>query len=119
MDFKEVLSQLLEKTPGGLGAALVAKDGLIVEASTRGGFNIEEIAVHVTQPLMKSEDSIRNAEIGNFQEMLLFTDKFSLILKNITEEYFLMTVVDKKNGIYGKGRFESEKAIKTLMPELL
>ncbi len=119
MDFKEILSKLIEKTPGGLGAALVAKDGLIVESWTKEGFAVDEIAVHITQPLMKSENSVKNARIGIFEEMLLFTDKFSLILKNITDEYFLMTVIDRSCGIYGKGRYEADKTIKKLRPELV
>lgn len=118
MDFKEILTQLIDKTPGGLGCALVAKDGLIVEMYSKNNFQLEEIAVHVTQPLTKSEDSVRNADIGTFEEMLLFTDKYTLILKDITAEYFLMLIIDKNEGIYGKGRFEADKILKSLKPEL-
>lgn len=119
MDFKEVLSKLIKNTPGGVGSALVAKDGLIVEIVCESSLNLEEIAVHITPPLIKSEDSSRHADLGKFTELLLFTDKYSLIMKNLTDEYFLILVIDQKDGIYGKGRYEADKIIQKLRSELL
>lgn len=118
MDFKEILVQLTQKAPGGKGAALVAKDGLIVEMHSTDDLQLEEIAVHITQPLMKSEETAVHTGIGKFNELLIFTENYCIIVTDITSEYFLMLVICQDSGIYGKGRYEAGKVAHSIRPEL-
>jgi len=118
MEFESLLNEIVEKTPGAQGAAIVAKDGLLVAKTAGEGIPFGDLAAHLSLPLLKSEDASRDLNIGVLREMVLFTEQYDIIVDNVSKGYFIMLIVDK-NGFYGKGRWEVRRVRSHFRDELI
>jgi len=108
--FKSVLEKISRQVEGVLGALIVARDGIIIEQVTASSeINFELLAGEFAAIVKGLRRFARGAELGGAQEFCLQTDKARLLSMFITEEYYLLLVLDPSAG-QGHARYELHKA---------
>ena len=104
--FKQILEDLVENTPGGVGAVLMGFDGIAIEQHISDGDDIDMQLVAIEYSNVVKE--IRNtAEIlgtGELQEVSIKTGRYFVILQTVTPEYFVALTLERQ-GNFGKGRY--------------
>ena len=106
MIFNEAVEKAVENTPGALGALLMGLDGISLAVYTRPGAEIELEVVGVEYASLLTD--IRKAcdilESGDVKEVTVTTDRFVVIVRSISKDYF-MALTLSPDGNIGKGRF--------------
>ncbi len=119
MNFKELLDEIMCKFDDGLGLFLMGYDGIAVEKSIKdSATNLEILAAEYTNLLRISQNSLKDIQGGNLDEIINITDELVILLKIIATDYFLFMVL-KSGANFGRARFELKKAKYILEKELI
>lgn len=119
--FREVLQDILSRTEGCKGVLIMGFDGIAVEKVWRnqvtdGNY---DIAVAEYTSLIKSlKQKNDDTGIGKLNEMTISTDREIIILRVVSEDYFLAMILSDE-GNFGRGRFELRRAELLLENELV
>jgi predicted regulator of Ras-like GTPase activity (Roadblock/LC7/MglB family) len=115
---KTALEEAARRLPGCEAAALVGRDGILVEQWTEGGGpSLEVLAAEMT-PLLRAADVLAgNSDGGSVNEILLRLDSWSCLVRPINEEIFLVLVA-ARTAVPGRLRFEATRAAARLESEL-
>jgi predicted regulator of Ras-like GTPase activity (Roadblock/LC7/MglB family) len=108
MTFGETLIDV-RNCPGVLATAISDRDGIAVESwgSTRA--EVEEAVAELSNFLREVGQANRELQLGSLEQLAVTGDRRMVLLTAITDEYFLMTVVDRA-GNAGRARFASRVA---------
>ncbi len=109
MTFKEILSTVVDGTPGALAAALMASDGIPIEEYCREDveFDLATVAVEFQQVFDQSKKIAGAFHEGSgegLRELILVTTGHQLLFRQIDGEFFLAVAIDP-NGSLGKARY--------------
>jgi predicted regulator of Ras-like GTPase activity (Roadblock/LC7/MglB family) len=110
--FDETLKTIVTKTEGAVGAVIMGLDGIsVAQAIARPGvpFEVDAVAAEYTALLRKLMKTSEDASLGALQELIVASDRVAFLITTIASEYFLMLVLEPRNGI-GRARFELRKA---------
>ena len=106
MIFDDVVKEAVEKVEGGLAALLMGLDGISLSNYVKAGANLEMEVIGVEYATLLGEIRKTNEimETGKVKEICVSTDKFAIIVRSITPDYFIALALTP-NGNIGKGRF--------------
>jgi len=108
--FRTTLEEAARRLPGCEAAALVGRDGMVVEHwSTPSGPSPEVIAAELT-PVLRSVEALgRNAGGGSMEELMVRLAGWSCILRPVSADHFLILVA-RQDAMPGRIRFEASRA---------
>ncbi len=118
MTFREILQTVVDQTPGALGAAVMAGDGVAIDEYMRPGSHVDlgSIAIefgrifHESQKVAAALDASRD---GGLEEMLLVTGASQVFFRQLDDDSFLVLALDA-TGLVGKARYLA----RTLLQEI-
>jgi len=115
---KTALEEATRRVPGCRAAALVGRDGIVVEHWSSGaGPAVEALAGELT-PLLRAVESLATqTDAGELREILVRLASWSCLVKPMTEEIFLVIVADSDT-VPGRLRFEALRASSRFEAEL-
>jgi predicted regulator of Ras-like GTPase activity (Roadblock/LC7/MglB family) len=114
MSFSEVLKEAVDRVDGAVSAMIIGSDGMPVEThTTEEVLNTDDLSAESSQMIQDINVAAETLKIGDAQEFTVVSDICSIILRRVTEEYYLALVI-KTGGNYGKGRF----VLRTLVPRI-
>ena len=122
MKIREALDVIVNEVDDTLAALIVGTDGIIIEKSVNEEFpeelSLDLIAAEKTSLLKSSLRTADDIDIGELEELNLFTEKYCFLIKLITREYYFLVIM-KRSGTYGKSRFLLKKAKLILEKEFI
>ncbi|MGE5235079.1 MAG: roadblock/LC7 domain-containing protein [Acidobacteriota bacterium] len=117
MNFSEALADV--RGCGGVVATAISdRDGIPVESWGADRDEIEEIIAEYSTFLREVATANRELQLGSLEQLMVVGSDRSVMITAITEEYFLMTVVERE-GNCGKARFASRVAASRLRNEFI
>jgi predicted regulator of Ras-like GTPase activity (Roadblock/LC7/MglB family) len=118
MDFKESLKRIAEKIDDFRGVAIVDSDGILVEECKEDPlFDLNPLVAEYSAFLKAADKASVSAEVGTWHEVIVTTEKATIMIKKMTEGYFLFMVMQSEKNI-GKGRFFMKKEAAVLVEDL-
>ncbi len=117
--FTEHLKKLVEDVDGGIGSLIMGLDGISVDSYLREdeSADITTIGMEFSFILTQVRKAGEILEIGGLQEFTVKAEKLTLIVRMLTDEYFLALMI-ASDGNFGKGRFFMRLAAPRLIAEL-
>ncbi|MFN3740805.1 MAG: roadblock/LC7 domain-containing protein [Thermodesulfovibrionales bacterium] len=105
MSFSEILKDVVTKVEGSVGAFIIASDGIPIDAYIQKD-NIDQSALSAEfSAILKTMNfALENLQLGNMDEFSVATERYKIILRKITPEYYLILVTEPDGNI-GKARF--------------
>lgn len=118
MDFKELLTGLLERIDGSVAGFFCGIDGIGVENVVYApGIDAAPTEVELTTVLKTVNDVAANLRTGYVSGLILETEKMDIIIEQLSSDYFLCVLM-KPDGNVGRGRIELKKLSKELRKEI-
>lgn len=118
MDFKKMLEEILANVEGAIGSSLVGMDGIVIDqVSHNASFDINAVGAEYSSILKNAMKASSNFGFGNTAEILITTDKATMIMMMVGKGYFVALALNL-DGNLGRGRLELKKAIPKFEKEL-
>lgn len=117
MSFAETLQDLRE-CRGVVTTAIADRDGIAVESWGPNRREAEEIVAEYSTFLHEMVTANRELQMGPLEQLIVVGERRSVLITAITEEYFLMVIVER-DGNPGKARFASRVAAFRLRREFI
>ena len=119
MSFKAVLEDLLDRTPGSLGAIIADWEGEAVDHLSRriDDYDLKIIGAHKGIILTNMRQAMRDLDSDDLQDIIVTTDKTQTLIIPITTDYYLVLTL-QKNASFGRALFEVRKTILALRAEI-
>lgn len=117
MTFAEALTGVRECS-GVIATAIADRDGIPVETFGGDRDQVEEVVAEFSTFLREVASANRELQLGSLEQIAVAGANRIVVLTTITDEYFLMTVVER-DGNPGKARFASRLAAFRLRREFL
>jgi predicted regulator of Ras-like GTPase activity (Roadblock/LC7/MglB family) len=105
VNFEEPMQRLMDDCPGAQGAAIVGPDGIPVVVTPREG-SLETLGVELAAILRDLAKAAQEFQHGRLEQCSVFAEDAIIILTTINAGYFLILVMSR-DGLAGKGRFQS------------
>jgi len=112
LSFSDTLGGLAKRIEGAVAAIILGIDGIPIERYTttlEPGLDIEMIATELTTLLRRGMHTATDTALGDLREMVIGTERLTILLRPITPDYFLMLAV-LPGGNVGRARYELRKA---------
>ncbi len=117
--FRTTLEEAARRLPGCESAALVGRDGMVVEHWVAHGKTSPEILAAELTPVVRAVEALsRNTEGGDVREVLVRLASWSCLVRPVNADLFLMLVAGHE-AVPGHMRFEAARAAARIEPELL
>jgi predicted regulator of Ras-like GTPase activity (Roadblock/LC7/MglB family) len=117
--FQVILKEMANRMDDAECILLMGTDGLPIEKVVKSeSLNIELLIAEFTTILRNTAQTATEVNAGALEEFILLTDRVIVLLKAITQEYFLMMIL-KGNANIGRARFELKKAKYVLEKEFV
>lgn len=108
--FAETLREIASRLEDMEALLLMGIDGLPIEKVVRNqGLNIEMISAELTTVLRNSNHTGSEVNAGAADELIILSEKMTVIMKTITPDYFFMMICHPGANL-GRARFELKKA---------
>ena len=121
MTFREILTQIVDGTPGGLAGAIMGSDGIAIDEYRAPGCALELSAVAVEfQRVLEQARKVSGSLYGKGsepEELVLVTRDHQLLFRQVDEEYFVALAL-LPNGVLGKARYLVRSLLDSLRSEL-
>lgn len=118
MNFKSLLTGLLERVNGAVAGFFCGMDGIGVENVVYAqGIDAAPTEVELTTVLKTVNDVAANLKTGSVSRIILETEKMNIVLEQFSDDYFLCVLM-KPDGNVGRGRIELKKLSKKLREEI-
>ncbi len=109
MNFHESLEKTLSAVPGALALSLVGYDGIGIESVARETrVDMDNLSAELTTFIRGLSTAHADLKLGRLQQVALLSPEYASILSSVTEEYFLLCVMER-SGLFGKARYELKK----------
>jgi len=104
--FEDILTNAFKRMDGAILCAVIDEEGLPVASYPLENENSEasELILQILNELKQTISLIKENNFGNTEEITIKTDKYILIIKPLTESYFLASVLST-DAISGKARY--------------
>ncbi len=107
---RAILQEILDRTPGSLGAAIVGLDGIAVDkVSARPAFNIDLASAEGINIVKRALLSNRDGVTGPLEEVSVAGRAGLTIMRSLGSDYYLCVVVGPEC-FPGRARFEAWRA---------
>lgn len=118
--FNEILQKVVEETGGGVGAILMGYDGIPIDQyfTSREEEDLQLLAVEYANVLKEIKKAVEVLNTGVMEEVAIRTDRFFVVVRTLTEEYFVILTIDRA-GNFGKGRYLLMREAPMLRAELV
>lgn len=117
--FQDTLRRIAERVEGTQAVSLVGLDGIPIDSyGSPRELSIESVAAELGAFVRSIEGSRTSMSSAPIQQLAIMTERATAILSRVTEEYYLLLLL-AKDGNFGRGRFELQKAALALEKELL
>lgn len=115
----QTLEAIIQKVEGTVAVMVVGLDGFIIEQQTGPDvdLSLEAVAAEIATLLRQAQSSSADMNVGGLEEMDLRTERYYILVQEITNDYFLCLV--GLDGIFGRARFELRKARSLLASEFV
>ncbi|HTO07847.1 MAG TPA: hypothetical protein VMR86_12415 [Myxococcota bacterium] len=122
MTFREILSTLVDRTPGALAAAVMAGDGVAIDEYARDGAEVDlgAIAVEFGRIFMQSQkvaSALYGAREGELDELLLVMGGHQILFRRLDEDSFLLLALEP-HGLVGKARWLARNLLQDIRDAL-
>ena len=107
--FRENIKQLVEKLDGGVAAVLMGFDGITVDSFATAGHDdalpdIQTLAMEFAHLIAQARRTLVSLDAGPLEEFTLRAEALTLVVRVLTQEYFLACAVLPAGNI-GKARY--------------
>jgi predicted regulator of Ras-like GTPase activity (Roadblock/LC7/MglB family) len=107
--FRENIKQLVEKLDGGVAAVLMGFDGISVDSFAKAGYDgalpdIQTLAMEFAHLIAQARRTLVSLDAGPLEEFTLRAEALTLVVRVLTQEYFLACAVLPAGNI-GKARY--------------
>lgn len=112
MSFSDTLGGLAKRIEGAVAAIILGIDGIPIEryvTALEPGLDVEMIATELTTLLRRGMHTATDTGLGDLRELVIVTERLTILLRPITPDYFLMLAVTP-GGNVGRARYELRKA---------
>ena len=110
---------MISSVDGALGAGLVGLDGIVVDQiSVQSGFDLTAAGAEYATIVKNARKASERFGLGKTNEVLISTEKATLIMMTVGQGYFVAISLDHDGNI-GRGRLELKKLIPLVEKELL
>jgi predicted regulator of Ras-like GTPase activity (Roadblock/LC7/MglB family) len=117
--FQDALRRIAERVEGTRAVSLVGVDGIPIDSyGELETLSIESLSAEMGAFVKAAQSPHSALEPAPVQQMSIVTDRSITILSRVTEEYYLLLLL-RRDGNFGRGRFELRKAALALEKELL
>jgi predicted regulator of Ras-like GTPase activity (Roadblock/LC7/MglB family) len=97
----------------------VARDGIAVETYNQDpSLDLDALSAELVAQLRVISENQRDLKAGEVQHLAISTDRLTLMVSAVAEDYYLVLVLGPK-GNHGRARFELRRARLLLEDELL
>jgi len=122
MDFQNLLKNLLDDVPKSVAATLMGNDGIAIitvkaDENQADDFDVSSMFVEYSSLLNQIREAAKMFSSGNINEVMISTEKLTVILRVLTEEYFTALVLHPDANA-GQGRYKLRVASPRLVSEL-
>ena len=122
MTFREILTTLVDRTPGALAAAMMAGDGVAIDEYARDGAEVDlgAIAVEFGRIFAQSQkvaESLYGTREGDLDELLLVMGEHQILFRKLDEDSFLILVLEH-TGLVGKARWLARSLLQEIREAL-
>ena len=107
--FADRLKRLHDRLDDALAVSLVARDGIPVESFSSAELDIEALAAELLSQVRSISNDHRELEVGPVRQFAVTTDKYSLMLGSLTDDYYLLLVLSDGCSL-GRARYELRRA---------
>lgn len=106
MPFSQTLRGIVEDVEGGLGAVIMAYDGIAIDEYLKEdtGMDLHLMAVEYATVLKEVKRTVEVLGTGEMEEMTVNTERTTVVVRVIDEDLFLFLALDR-DGNHGKGRY--------------
>jgi predicted regulator of Ras-like GTPase activity (Roadblock/LC7/MglB family) len=106
MFFDEMVQKAVEETQGAVAALIMGSDGITLAhyVKPEAELEMEVLGVEYASILGEVRKVSGILESGEVREVTVSTDKYVVIVRAVTQEYFLALALEPSGNI-GKGRF--------------
>jgi len=112
LSFSDTLEALAKRIEGAVAAIILGIDGIPIErhiSAFEPGLDLEILATELTTLLRRGMHTATDTALGDLREMVIATERLTILLRPITPDYFLMLAV-LPGGNVGRARYELRKA---------
>ncbi|MFI5314942.1 MAG: roadblock/LC7 domain-containing protein [Myxococcota bacterium] len=122
MTFREMLTTLVDRTPGALAAAFMASDGVAIDEYSREGAEVDLGAIAVEfgrifEQSQKVAASLYGARDGELDELLLVLGGHQILFRRLDEDSFLILALEQ-TGLVGKARWLARSLLQEIREAL-
>lgn len=107
--FADRLQRLHDRLEDAHAVSLVARDGIPVESYSSADLDIDALAAELLSQVRAISDDQRELDVGPVRQFAVTTDKYSLMLGALTDDYYLLLVLAAGRGL-GRARYELHRA---------
>ncbi len=117
--FQEVLSDVVDRTEGGLAALVMGFDGISVETYLREGegAEIETVGMELSVILKDIRKATELIDAGAAREVTIQGEKLTTVIRLLNDDYFVAVAL-RPGGNFGKARFLLRSHAQKLVSEL-
>src|SRR6266481_2913836 len=107
--FREHIQKLIDKLDGGIAGVLMGFDGIAVDSYAKTGFgdslpDIQTLAAEFAHLVSQARRTVQSLDAGALAEVTIRTDKITLVITVLTQEYFLACAM-LPTALPGKARY--------------
>jgi len=116
--FREHLKNLAEKIEDLTGVAIADMDGMIIEEyKPDPAFDMAMMVAEYGTFWYSADKAGLSCDIGLANEVCVFTEKATVVIRKISQDYFLILAIAAGKG-FGKGRFHARMIADLLEEEI-
>lgn len=118
MPFKKLLSELVKKASGALGAVIADWEGEAVDQVGRiDDYELKVIGAHKGVILSNLREIVCRLKDDDLREIVITTEKVQTLVLPVTHEYFLVLILERGNAL-GRALFEARRCVARLKVEI-
>jgi predicted regulator of Ras-like GTPase activity (Roadblock/LC7/MglB family) len=119
MSFKEILRETVAGSTGGVGALLMAYDGIAVDEYRLEAvpLDLQALSVEYASLFKGINQTVASLKTGAVEEVTVLSGLSRVVMRKVDDEYFVVLVLEK-DGNLGKGRYLLQRAAFRIREEL-
>lgn len=104
--FKQILEDMVNQTPGGVGAVLMGYDGIAIDQHVAEGddVDLQLVAIEYSNVVKEIRKTAEILGTGELQEVSVKTGRYFVIIHAVSPDYFVALTLTR-DGNFGKGRY--------------
>ena len=107
--FADRLEAIHGRLDDALAVSLVGSDGIAVESFASVELDLDALAAELLTQVRGMSDDHRELAVGPVRQFAVTTDRYTLMIGALTEDYYLLLVLGAGCGV-GRARYELRRA---------